>query len=89
MYIGTYGTQAIPESDIREPINLGSRELVTINQLVDIVEGIASVSLERRCKLNAPRGVNGRNSANTLIKLILLGTIDPLRDGLAKTYEMD
>ena len=90
MYIDdcTYGTQAILESDIREPINLGSSELVTINQLVDIVEDIAGISLERKYKLNAPRGVNGRNSDNTLIKTYL--GWEPsirLRDGLAKTYE--
>jgi nucleoside-diphosphate-sugar epimerase len=90
MYIDdcTYGTQAILESDIREPINLGSSELVTINQLVDIVEEIAGISLERKYKLNAPRGVNGRNSDNALIKTYL--GWEPsirLRDGMAKTYE--
>jgi GDP-D-mannose 3', 5'-epimerase len=90
MYIDdcTYGTRAILESDIREPINLGSSELVTINQLVDIVEDIAGIRLERKYKLDAPRGVNGRNSDNTLIKKYL--GWEPsirLRDGLAKTYE--
>jgi GDP-D-mannose 3', 5'-epimerase len=90
MYIDdcTYGTQAILESDIREPINLGSSELVTINQLVDIVEDIAGIRLERKYKLDAPKGVNGRNSDNTLIKNYL--GWEPsirLRDGLAKTYE--
>ncbi len=89
MYIDdcTYGTQAILESDIREPINLGSSELVTINQLVDIVEDIAGLKLERRYKLDAPKGVNGRNSDNTLIQQYL--GWEPsikLRDGLAKTY---
>jgi nucleoside-diphosphate-sugar epimerase len=82
------GTQAIAESDIREPINLGSSELVTINQLVDIVEDIAGVRLERKYKLDAPKGVNGRNSDNTKI-LEYLGW-EPsirLRDGLEKTYE--
>jgi GDP-D-mannose 3', 5'-epimerase len=90
MYIDdcTYGTQAILESDIREPINLGSSELVTINQLVDIVEDIAGIRLERKYKLDAPKGVNGRNSDNTLIKKYL--GWEPsirLRDGLEKTYE--
>ncbi|HTD54846.1 MAG TPA: NAD-dependent epimerase/dehydratase family protein [Silvibacterium sp.] len=90
MYIDdcTYGTQAIMESDIREPINLGSSELVTINQLVDIVEEIAGVRLKRRYKLDAPRGVNGRNSDNTLIRNYL--GWEPsirLKDGLARTYE--
>jgi GDP-D-mannose 3',5'-epimerase len=89
MYIDdcTHGTQAILESEIHEPINLGSSELVTINQLVDIVEEIGGVKLERRYKLDAPKGVNGRNSDNTLIQKYL--GWEPsikLRDGLAKTY---
>jgi nucleoside-diphosphate-sugar epimerase len=89
MYIDdcTHGTQAILESDIHEPINLGSSELVTINQLVDLAEEIGGVKLERRYKLDAPKGVNGRNSDNTLIQKYL--GWEPsikLRDGLAKTY---
>ena len=70
MYIDdcTKGTQLITESDIHEPLNLGSNELVTINQLVDIVEEIAGVKLKRNYNLNAPKGVNGRNSDNTLIQ---------------------
>ena len=69
MYIDdcTKGTLAIAESDIEDPINLGSSELVTINQLVDIVEEIAGIKLKRSYKLDAPKGVNGRNSDNTLI----------------------
>ncbi len=69
MYIDDclYGTTRIMESDIRDPINLGSSELVTINQLVDIVEEIAGVRLKRRYNLDAPKGVRGRNSDNTLI----------------------
>jgi nucleoside-diphosphate-sugar epimerase len=61
--------------------------MVTINQLVDIVEEIAGLKLERRYNLKAPKGVNGRNSDNTLI-LKLLGW-EPsvsLREGLEKTY---
>src|SRR5947209_12278734 len=54
------GTQMILESDIHEPVNLGSTERVTINELVDIVEEIAGVKLQRTYKLDAPRGVNGR-----------------------------
>ncbi len=89
MYIDdcTRGTQAILESEIDEPINLGSSELVTINQLVDIVEEIAGIKLERRYNLGAPKGVNGRNSDNTLIQKYL--GWEPsirLRDGMAKTY---
>ncbi len=69
MYIDdcTKGTLAIAESDIDYPINLGSNELVTINQLVDIAEEIAGVNLTRNYKLDAPKGVNGRNSDNTKI----------------------
>ena len=81
------GTQMLVESDIDEPINIGSSELVTINQLVDIAEDIAGIKLKRYYNLNAPKGVNGRNSDNTLI-LQKLGW-EPsirLRDGLEKTY---
>ena len=89
MYIDdcTKGTQAIMESEIHEPLNLGSDELVTINQLVDIVEAIAGVKLQRRYNLTAPKGVNGRNSDNTKI-LEKLGWAPSirLREGLQKTY---
>jgi GDP-D-mannose 3',5'-epimerase len=82
------GTQMIMESEIAEPINLGSSELVTINQLVDLAEDIAGVKLKRTYDLHAPKGVNGRNSDNTMI-LEKLGW-EPsirLRAGLRKTYE--
>jgi len=81
------GTQAIMNSDILEPINLGSDELVTINGLVDIVESIAGINLKRNYKLDAPKGVNGRNSDNTLIKKHLGWAPGiKLRAGLEKTY---
>src|SRR6202049_2789127 len=64
----TEGIQRITESNILEPINLGSSEAVTINQLVDMAEDIAKIKLKRNYDLNAPKGVNGRNSDNTLIK---------------------
>ena len=81
------GTVDIMHSDVLEPINLGSDELVTINGLVDIVEDIADIKLRRKYNLNAPKGVNGRNSDNTRIKR-LLGWAPSirLRDGLEKTY---
>jgi len=81
------GTQMIMASDIDEPINLGSSEMVTINQLVDIAEEIAGIKLDRKYDLRAPKGVNGRNSDNTMI-LEKLGW-EPslrLRDGLEQTY---
>src|SRR5947209_9043619 len=81
------GTRAILDSDILEPINLGSDELVTINGLVDIVEGIAGIKLKRRYNLKAPKGVNGRNSDNTRIKAELgWAPSISLRDGLERTY---
>jgi len=81
------GTQAIMNSDILEPINLGSSEQVSINQLVDIVEEIAEVKLKRTYNLKAPKGVNGRNSDNTLIKKYLGWEPNVrLHDGMEKTY---
>jgi nucleoside-diphosphate-sugar epimerase len=81
------GTQLILESDILEPLNLGSDELVTINGLVDIVEEIAGIKLRRRYNLNAPKGVNGRNSDNTKIQALLGWAPNTrLRDGMERTY---
>ena len=81
------GTQMILKSDFVEPINLGSSELVTINQLVDMAEDIAGAKLKRRYNLSAPKGVNGRNSDNTLIqKVFKWEPSTKLRDGLEKTY---
>src|SRR6266550_2184411 len=81
------GTQAIMHSDILEPINLGSSELVTINGLVDMVEDIAGIKLKRTYNLRAPKGVNGRNSDNTLIQKYLGWEPNTrLRDGMEKTY---
>jgi nucleoside-diphosphate-sugar epimerase len=81
------GTLDIMAGDIKEPINLGSSQLVTINQLVDIVERIADTKVQRRYNLNAPKGVRGRNSDNTRIRN-LLGWEPSIRleDGLEKTY---
>ncbi len=89
MYIDDclYGSRRLMESDVLEPINLGSDELVTINQLVDIVERIAGVKLKRRYNLDAPKGVRGRNSDNTLIKQRLgWAPSISLADGMEKTY---
>src|SRR5437773_3165167 len=81
------GTQAILNSDILEPINLGSSELVTINGLVDMVEDIAGIKLKRSYNLKAPKGVNGRNSDNTLIRKYLgWEPSTRLRNGMEKTY---
>lgn len=81
------GIHMILESDILEAINLGSSEAVTINQLVDLAEEIAGIKLQRKYDLNAPKGVNGRNSDNTRIQRLLRWEPDtPLRVGLEKTY---
>jgi GDP-D-mannose 3', 5'-epimerase len=81
------GTQAILDSNIIEPINLGSAEVVTINGLVDIVEDIAGCTLRRTYNLSAPKGVNGRSSDNTLIRRYL--GWEPgvsLGDGMERTF---
>jgi GDP-D-mannose 3',5'-epimerase len=81
------GVQLIMDSHILEPINLGSAEMVSINQLVDLVEDIAGIKLKRSYDLGAPKGVTGRNSENTLIKKYLNWEPSiPLRTGLEKTY---
>ena len=90
MYIDdcTEGTIKLLNSDIVEPLNIGSDQLVSINQLVDIVEKIAGVTLKRRYNLDAPKGVRGRNSDNTLIKK-LMGWAPSIRleAGMEKTYK--
>ena len=81
------GTLLLMDSAVEEPLNIGSDQLVTINQLVDIVEEIAGLKLKRRYKLDAPKGVRGRNSDNTLIKQ-RLGWAPSLRleEGMRRTY---
>lgn len=84
------GIDQIMHSDdlIATPINLGTSELVTINELVSIIEEIGGVTLEREYDLDAPKGVAGRNSDNTMIKQVLDWEPDtPLRDGMRPTYE--
>ena len=81
------GTRRIVESEVVEPLNLGSDRLVTINGLVDIVEGIAGVKLRRTYRLDAPQGVRGRNSDNTLIRQRLgWAPSISLEQGLERTY---
>jgi GDP-D-mannose 3',5'-epimerase len=81
------GTIDVLEGPRTEPINLGSAELVSINQLVSLVEEIAGVKLQRNHRLDAPQGVRGRNSDNTLFRRTY--GWEPsisLREGLEKTY---
>ena len=81
------GILAIMESDIVEPINLGSSELVSINELVGIVEDIAGIKLRRQYHLDAPKGVRGRNSDNAMIQRLLGWQPNtPLRVGMEQTY---
>ena len=82
------GIDRIMHSDIVEPLNLGSSELVTINELVSIVEEIAGTRLQRQYKLDAPKGVNGRNSDNARIQRLLgWQPSTSLRSGMKATYE--
>jgi GDP-D-mannose 3', 5'-epimerase len=81
------GTLRLTASDVRDPLNVGSDQLVTINELVDIVERVAGVTLKREYDLDAPQGVRGRNSDNTLIAQRLgWAPSVSLEDGLAATY---
>ncbi len=81
------GSEMIMAGDYLEPLNLGSDQLVTINQLVDIVEQIARIKLKRNYKLDAPKGVRGRNSENSLIKEVFDWAPNiSLESGMEKTY---
>jgi nucleoside-diphosphate-sugar epimerase len=73
---------------IATPINLGSSELVSINELLTKIEKIAGVKLHRKHDLSAPLGVAGRNSDNTFIKKVLKWEPNTTLDkGLAETYK--
>ena len=81
------GTLEIAAGDNTEPVNLGSSELVSINELVSIVESIAGIQLERRYQLDAPQGVRGRNSDNTMFRTLYAWEPSiTLKEGLEKTY---
>src|SRR5665647_2013953 len=82
------GIQDIMYSDIIEPLNLGSSEMVSINELVDIVEKIGDIKLKRTYDLDAPKGVRGRNSDNALIlELMNWEPRLPLATGMKETYD--
>lgn len=81
------GMLGIFESECADPLNVGSAELVTINQLVTMVENIAGVRLSRIYDLGAPKGVRGRNSDNTRIRdTIGWEPTTTLQHGLEQTY---
>ena len=76
------------ESDVREPLNIGSSEMVSIDSLTTIIEKIAGVSLSRIYNLSAPKGVRGRNSDNSqVVKKLGWEPQINLHEGLNKTYE--
>jgi len=82
------GTYLLMESDFKEPLNIGSDRLITINELVDIVSEIAGKKLKKVYQLDRPQGVRGRNSDNTLCKKVL--NWEPkisLEEGLKRTYQ--
>lgn len=81
------GVYRLMHSDIREPINIGSDCLVSINELIDIVSKIAGKKIKKRYDTSKPQGVRGRNSDNTKIKKLLKwAPSTPLEVGLEKTY---
>jgi GDP-D-mannose 3', 5'-epimerase len=74
-------------SNFKDPINIGSEEKVSINQLIDIIENIANMKLKREYQLDKPKGVNGRSSNNDLIKKVLNWNYNySLKEGIEKTY---
>lgn len=82
-----YGINLITHGDFPQPLNLGSSEMVSINQLVDIVESIAGIKLKRNYNLDAPKGVRGRNSENTLIRQCFNWEPNTsLQQGMESTY---
>lgn len=85
---GIEGTRRLAASDVSDPLNIGSSEMVTINELVDVVSSIAGVELDRHHELSAPQGVRGRNSDNREIRARLgWEPTTALRTGLERTYE--
>ena len=83
------GTLRLFESDYAEPVNIGSDEQVSINQMIEIIEDISEIKkLERIYQLDKPKGVRGRSSNNDLVKKVLKWSYKiKLKDGLKKTYD--
>ena len=82
------GSIMLMNSDVREPLNVGSSEMVSINSMVEIIEGIAGAKLTRNYNLEAPKGVRGRNSDNTRIQNLLNWQPSiSLSTGLSATYK--
>ena len=83
------GTMRLFESDYSDPVNIGSDEQVSINQMIDIIEDVSDIKkLKRNYKLDKPKGVRGRSSNNDLVKKILNWSFKiQLKDGLKRTYD--
>ena len=83
------GTIRLFESDYSDPVNIGSDEQVSINQMIDIIENISKVKkLKRDYQLDKPKGVRGRSSNNDLVKEVLNWSYEiKLKDGLKKTFD--
>tara|TARA_X000000368_G_C22600350_1_gene523400 strand:- start:58 stop:573 length:516 start_codon:yes stop_codon:yes gene_type:complete len=83
------GTLRLFESDFSDPVNIGSDEQVSINQMIEIIEGISGIQkLEKIYQLDKPKGVRGRSSNNELVKKVLNWSYNiKLKDGLQKTYD--
>ena len=81
------GVRRLIDSDVSDPVNIGSEETVSVNQLVDLVSDIAGIEVERNHDLTQPQGVRGRTSDNTFVPP-RLGWSPPshTRDGLERTY---
>ena len=82
------GTYLLMESDFREPLNIGSDRLVTIDELINIISSVAGKKIKKVYQLDKPQGVRGRNSDNTLCKRVLNWSPKiSLEEGLQKTYK--
>ena len=82
------GTHCLMESDHKEPLNIGSDRLVTVDEMIDIISKIAGKKVEKKYQLDKPQGVRGRNSDNTLCSKVLgWGPQVRLEEGLEKTYK--
>tara|TARA_B110000037_G_scaffold214365_1_gene270145 strand:- start:183 stop:968 length:786 start_codon:yes stop_codon:yes gene_type:complete len=83
------GTLRLFDSDYSEPVNIGSDEQVSINQMIEIIENISeTTTLKKEYQLEKPKGVRGRSSNNDLVKKTLNWSYQiKLKDGLKKTYE--
>ena len=81
------GILRLTESDVQEPLNIGSSELVTVNGLIDVIEAVADYPVRRVCDTSQPQGVAGRNSDNTLCRAVLgWEPTTPLSEGIARTF---